>query len=1113
MTCRSCDSVGGFVTPTDPSWSSFGEKGGAIRCSTPLGRQSRTRRSTDYLGGVGEGVFETMFGIDHERLVQGSEAILAGGGGVGESLFSAGIGGANTRRILDDLGAEADELFLPRGRKPSVNRAVGEYEAARREIRADALSSREWSEHARALEEAEKERQGLSRDLERLAAKRSRINRVVFAMPNLVRREGQLARIEELKDVVVLSGDFAERRREVITALEDAHRTLERGRSELEKLQGKAQDLTVPHMILEQTDKITNLHQRLGSHRKATRDRSKLQGQLDQLLADAELLLAELHPGVGLEEVDSLRPTAVQRGRVRELAAGHATLLDYQARTGTVLAGLENKLHETETALAGIEVPKDSAELARVVASAQRDGDLEGAHAKAVSNCDREWAQIEIELDRLSPRPATVGDLERAPLPLIETIDRFDADLQKLEAEEKLLGERLEAVRGDSAELALQLDELQRTGSVPTELELVKARDRRDQGWQLVRRAWLAAEDVIEETVLFDAEHDLADGYENAVHTADTVADRLRREADRVATMAELLARRDRAAGEMARLVSQHEETASRLGHLRSEWQALWSAAGIAAGSPREMRAWTARKDALLNRIESQRGYEVEARRLAGFIEGHRSAVSTVLDRLGEAPPEDHETLSVLLDRCRVLVSAMEESERRRSDLIKRRGELAQEINDARDECDASAAAVEQWQAHWAAVVSILGLAAESSPSEANTVLERLEKLFGKIDEARGVRGRIQGIERDADAFEADLEALVQAVAPELSGEPAEESAARLHTMLAQAKTNAANLKNYEEQIGDRETVCSEAEQTISTMTQRRAELCVEAGCAGPDELAEAERRSFGLCTARAELEALEEQLIEHGGVPVDQLVREAEGADPDDLRSQLDDLDRQINDIEGRRSELDQAIGSERQMLESMDGGDRSAMAAERAQSKLAEIRRDTHRYLRLRLASIILGREIELYRAQNQAPLLLRASELFARLTLGSFSGLVTAYDDADQPVLEGVRNGESRVAVAGMSAGTRDQLYLALRLASLEKYLSANEPLPFVVDDILVSFDDRRAAAALEVLAQLSKKTQVLFFTHHQRLVELAADAAGEVVVNHELRSGGLSQVDRM
>jgi len=71
--------------------------------------------------------------------------------------------------------------------------------------------------------------------------------------------------------------------------------------------------------------------------------------------------------------------------------------------------------------------------------------------------------------------------------------------------------------------------------------------------------------------------------------------------------------------------------------------------------------------------------------------------------------------------------------------------------------------------------------------------------------------------------------------------------------------------------------------------------------------------------------------------------------------------------------------------------------------------------------------------------------------------------------------------------MSSGTRDQLFLALRLATLEWRLDANEPMPFIVDDILINFDDERSKATLKALADLSKKNQVILFTHHTQIVE--------------------------
>ena len=131
--------------------------------------------------------------------------------------------------------------------------------------------------------------------------------------------------------------------------------------------------------------------------------------------------------------------------------------------------------------------------------------------------------------------------------------------------------------------------------------------------------------------------------------------------------------------------------------------------------------------------------------------------------------------------------------------------------------------------------------------------------------------------------------------------------------------------------------------------------------------------------------------------------------------------------------------------------------------------------------------------YREKHQGPLISRASDLFARMTRDAFCRLRADYDEKGNPVLVGIRSGsDAAVRVEGMSDGTADQLYLALRLASLEQYLENNEPLPFVVDDILLRFDDERALATMDVLAGLADKTQVLFFTHHRHLVELVENA---------------------
>jgi uncharacterized protein YhaN len=76
--------------------------------------------------------------------------------------------------------------------------------------------------------------------------------------------------------------------------------------------------------------------------------------------------------------------------------------------------------------------------------------------------------------------------------------------------------------------------------------------------------------------------------------------------------------------------------------------------------------------------------------------------------------------------------------------------------------------------------------------------------------------------------------------------------------------------------------------------------------------------------------------------------------------------------------------------------------------------------------------------------------------------------------------------------LSDGTLDQLFLSLRLASIEQHLASQEAMPLVLDDIFINFDDERTQAGLETLAEFSQKTQVLLLTHHSRTIELARAA---------------------
>jgi len=105
-------------------------------------------------------------------------------------------------------------------------------------------------------------------------------------------------------------------------------------------------------------------------------------------------------------------------------------------------------------------------------------------------------------------------------------------------------------------------------------------------------------------------------------------------------------------------------------------------------------------------------------------------------------------------------------------------------------------------------------------------------------------------------------------------------------------------------------------------------------------------------------------------------------------------------------------------------------------------------------------------------------RAQELFTKLTKGRYQRLTLAEDLSLSAAAE---NENTLHTSLWRSAGTVDQLYLALRLAVAEE-LTPEAPL--ILDDALVRFDDERLAVALDILKEASQVKQVILFTCQSR-----------------------------
>jgi uncharacterized protein YhaN len=386
--------------------------------------------------------------------------------------------------------------------------------------------------------------------------------------------------------------------------------------------------------------------------------------------------------------------------------------------------------------------------------------------------------------------------------------------------------------------------------------------------------------------------------------------------------------------------------------------------------------------------------------------------------------------------------------------------------------------------------VGSLDLGPRATPELANEVLGKLRRLFSAADEADRLRVRIDAIESDSKEFSSEVLGFVMRVSPDLKSLPPQEAVGTLHARFSNAREVAGARREAEERLEERKARLVETVGALERARITLGSLCKESGCENSAQLLERETLWDEGSKIAEEISRIEDQLrAEAAGETLEEFVTRVNEVDGEALPGLIGSLKASLLEQGETLARIHQDIGKHQVELDQMDGGSRAADASLQAESCLAEIREAAERYARLRLAWKILQRQIDRYRSENQAPLLRRAGELFRNITLESFIDLRAAFDDKDRPVIEAVRSSKDVVGVEGMSSGTRDQLYLALRLASLERHLETHAPMPFIVDDLLINFDDGRSQATLEVLAELSSRTQVIFFTHNQHLVDLA------------------------
>lgn len=1050
-----------------------------------------------YLGGIDRDTFATMFGIDHAALVAGGRDIVAGKGNLGQVLFAAGSGLANLKAIQEQLDKEAGELFKPTGKNQRINARLSDWEAARRATKAAQLTTAEWEREDGLLRESQAKLAETSAALEQARVEHERLKRIAQAVPLAARLRDACDRLAPLADTLLLADDFAERRREALAARSAADRTLRGTAEAVAELDAQIAALVVPDELIARGEAIEQLQNDLGVYRQARHDLPHRRADASRIDAEAERLLRQLRPDVPLAEVEKLRLTKKARLEIQNLGNRHEGLLTRLQTARSGVRTIEDRLRGSQERLAALEAPRDAEPLKSVLRRAGGVGRLQEELIATRDELARLDGRAAAALARFSLWSGSLEAVEKLPVPAAESIDAFESRFAQVAQLEHEVAKAVEQAEAEQAEYERQLKQARLAGDVPSEAELLESRRRRDEGWQLICRTWRdgtvqPAEEARFVAVLGHCDT-LAEAFAEAVRQADELADRLRREADRIAAHAALLAAHEAGARSLEKLAERRRQASAARQAAESEWRALWEPVGVDPRSPREMRAWERGCRELAMQAEAVRKQRGEIATLQERLDRCRQELERALTALDEPAQLPDESLSAALERGHALARRIDAATGERARLTDEIAVHRRQLDAERLVAGEADRELASWLERWSHAVAFLGLPADATPEQANEVLGQIDDLFNALAERDAFQRRIEEIGRYSEAFERQVRDLVVALgrSEDLGRLAADQAADRLLAEYRRGVAAQGRLDTLRDQRQKHLEQSVKADEAAATAQAAIAALCQEAACDDEEALPRLEELSIQAKALRATAEQLQEQLLLlSAGAPLADLLEQVGHVDPDALPGKLAQLDERIAELNAAQIQLSETVGRQSKVLADMGVSEAAADAECQARHLAAEIAADAEEYVRLRLAAAVLREALERYRERHQGPVVERASRLFAELTAGSFAGLRADYADGGEAVLVGFRPGDGRaVPVEGMSEGTADQLYLALRLASLEIWLAEKGPMPFVVDDILIKFDNQRSIATLRVLAELGRQTQVVFFTHHEHLLGLA------------------------
>lgn len=1040
-----------------------------------------------YTGTADRLSFEREFCLDHTRLEEGGKSILNSKDDVGRMLFEASAGVNVFGVFLDQLDNESATLWKPRRSKDQeFYKALDAFKEAEKELKELTTRTKTWKDSNRKVVDASEALGFAKKEYAELEQTQARLERIRRLAPHFQTLNTKKYARKALGDIVALPEEAANDLAEVKKDITKADQLLVEHQTLIDKAVKDQNDISVDESVLARGEEIEKLRDEQSRTKNHSSDIAKREAEASVLGRDIKTLVDELDWSEVEDEVLSASlPSTILRQEIEALANAHGVLEQATASTEENVRVKERERSTLNDELKALPDTLFSPEVKSLSTAARALGDTENIRAEYKERIEHSTESLETQIAKMHPWTGSAQDLRQFAAPDDIELQEFKENERNIRAELKSAQDQRDEINEELQGVEIEESRFQENNHPITPEDITSSRQSRDTLWAEIKSG---AKAVV----------DSCDAYEARVTSADDLTDSRYQNADEAKEIENIRSRITNLKQKCTRQDNKIEKIEGRLEDLMAGWKQVAERLNLGDMSISSGQSWFGHYKIALDiaekLLEEERSFKsFEGKETASIIDIRQALMKIDVSEKDVAEL----TLPGLIDKSEKLASEAETTRARRKQLDELIQRSDNDLKDIKDKALKAQVKMDLWSAEWPEKIKAAKLLDSITPKTAGTALAFIVELKEKLKEKQELKeSRIETMQRDIESFECSAKALAQAIAADLVEKPAVDVCTALCQQLTEAEQARDALEKIRQDLEESTEEYKKAEALKNEANARLSPHMEQAKVRDIKDLEAAMDKSERLHILNSEIESITATIIGLGdAMPLDDLSNEVAAEDLSTIVVRLDEITEQRTAaIEQRDSFLSQKKDAEIERGKAGGQAD-AAMAEVQRQEALAKMAEVTERFIKVHIGKRLLQSSMVRYRDEKRGPLLDRAGELFSILTLGSFKTLEIDYNDVDKPQLMGRRRDGSYVDFDGLSEGTGDQLFLSLRLAAVEIQLQHAQALPFIADDLFTNYSDDRALQGFKVFRELSSKSQVIYFTHHDHLIDIAHKAIGK------------------